>query len=189
MIRKVLFVAALSVLVSSGSVRGAETELWDIFELTLKGPSDGNPFIDVTLSAEFRQGDQVFKPAGFYDGEGTYRIRFMPNKTGKWTYTTSSNRKELDGRKGSFTCTKAGPGNHGPVRVHGTYKLAYADGTPHFSVGTTCYAWVHQGDKMEEQTLETLKNAPFNKMRMCVFPKSGTSSVSILRSGTILKNA
>ncbi|MHC4331640.1 MAG: apiosidase-like domain-containing protein, partial [Planctomycetota bacterium] len=43
---------------------------------------------------------------------------------------------------------------------------------PHFSVGTTCYAWVHQGDEMEEQTLETLKNAPFNKMRMCVFPKA-----------------
>ncbi|GAI29095.1 unnamed protein product, partial [marine sediment metagenome] len=25
---------------------------------------------------------------------------------------------------------------------------------------------------MEEQTLATLKDAPFNKMRMCVFPKS-----------------
>ncbi|MHC4147823.1 MAG: DUF5060 domain-containing protein, partial [Planctomycetota bacterium] len=91
----------------------------------------------------------------------------MPNRTGRWTYTTKSNRKELNGRKGSFTCTKASPGNHGPVRVHESYKLAYADGTPHFSVGTTCYAWVHQGDEMEEQTLETLKNAPFNKMRMC----------------------
>jgi PKD repeat protein len=167
-----MFVAALSILVSSGAVRGAETEMWDIFELALKGPSDGNPFVNVTLSAEFRQGDQVFKPAGFYDGDGTYKVRFMPNKTGKWTYTTSSSRRELDARKGSFTCTKAGSGNHGPVRVWDTYKLAYADGTPHFSVGTTCYAWVHQGDEMEEQTLETLAGAPFNKMRMCVFPKS-----------------
>ena len=24
---------------------------------------------------------------------------------------------------------------------------------------------------MEEQTLETLANAPFNKLRMCIFPK------------------
>ena len=96
----------------------------------------------------------------------------MPNKTGKWTYTTESNCVELNGKKGSFTCVKAGPGNHGPVRVQDTYKLAYADGTPHFSVGTTCYAWAHQGDEMEEQTLKTLENAPFNKMRMCVFPKS-----------------
>ncbi len=38
-------------------------------------------------------------------------------------------------------------------------------------VGTTCYAWTHQGDELEEQTLKTLKTAPFNKLRMCVFPK------------------
>ena len=49
--------------------------------------------------------------------------------------------------------------------------FAYADGAPHVPVGTTCYAWVHQGDALEEQTLETLKKAPFNKIRMCVFPK------------------
>lgn len=172
MIRKVLSVATLLILGYPGGVLGVETELWDIFELTLKGPSDGNPFVDVTFGAEFRQGGKVFNPAGFYDGNGSYKVRFMPNKTGNWTYTTKSNRKELNGRKGSFTCKKAGPGNHGPVRVHETYKLAYADGTSHFSVGTTCYAWVHQGDRMEEQTLKTLKNAPFNKMRMCVFPKA-----------------
>ncbi|MFC1601396.1 DUF4038 domain-containing protein, partial [Candidatus Sumerlaeota bacterium] len=47
----------------------------------------------------------------------------------------------------------------------------HADGTPHVSYGTTCYAWAHQGDAMEQQTLATLKTAPFNKMRMCVFPK------------------
>ena len=57
------------------------------------------------------------------------------------------------------------------MRVRDTYHFAYADGTPHFSVGTTCYVWNHQGDALEAQTLETLKHAPFNKMRMCVFPK------------------
>ena len=172
MYQKMLLVLTALVLGCSGSVRGGETEQWDIFELTLKGPSDGNPFVDVQLSAEFRQDDKVFKPDGFYDGNGIYRVRFMPNATGKWTYLTKSNRSELHNNKGEFVCTKAGPSNHGPVRAHNTFQLTYADGTPHFSVGTTCYAWVHQGDKMEEQTLQTLKNAPFNKMRMCVFPKA-----------------
>lgn len=169
--RKILLVVVFLIFGCSGSVLGIETERWDIFELTLSGPSDGNPFVDVQFSAEFRQGDKVFKPEGFYDGNGVYKIRFMPDTTGKWSYVTSSNCKELDGQKGKFTCTKAKPGNHGLVRVHNTSQFAYADGTPHFSIGTTCYAWVHQGDKMEEQTLETLKNAPFNKIRMCVFPK------------------
>jgi hypothetical protein len=57
------------------------------------------------------------------------------------------------------------------VRVRHTFHFAYADGTPCFPVGTTCYAWTHQGDRLEEQTLATLKRAPFNKLRMCVFPK------------------
>jgi len=165
MYRKILLVITVLLCGCSASAQGVDTEQWDIFELTLKGPSDGNPFADVKLSAEFRQKDKVFKPDGFYDGDGIYKVRFMPNATGKWTYVTKSNRDELDGRKGGFTCTKARPGNHGPVRVHNTFQLAYADGTPHFSVGTTCYAWVHQGDEMEAKTLETLKNAPFNMLR------------------------
>ncbi len=153
---------------------GSQVECWDIFEVSLQGPSSGNPFVDVRLRARFHQGDRVFTPEGFYDGEGLYKIRFMPDAPGQWTYVTESNRNELDGKRGAFTCVEAGPGNHGPVRVHNRFQLAYADGTPHFSVGTTCYAWAHQGDAMEEQTLATLKNAPFNKMRMCVFPKSYT---------------
>ena len=60
------------------------------------------------------------------------------------------------------------------MRVRDTFHFAYEDGTPHFSVGTTCYVWNHQGDALEEQTLETLETAPFNKMRMCVFPKHYT---------------
>ncbi len=86
----------------------------------------------------------------------------------------ASNVPELDAQRGSLLCTEAAPGNHGPVRVHDTFHFIYADGAPHFSFGTTCYVWNHQGDALEEQTLETLKHAPFNKMRMCVFPKHYT---------------
>ncbi|MBP8303292.1 MAG: DUF5060 domain-containing protein [Phycisphaerae bacterium] len=150
---------------------GVSVEQWDLFELTLRGPSTGTPFVDVQLSAEFSLGDQTFKPQGFYDGGGTYRVRFMPNAPGRWTYTTSSNDQGLHGHKGGFVCTPAKAGNHGPVRVHNTFHFAYADGTPYRQVGTTCYAWIHQGNALEEQTLKTLAGSPFNKLRMCVFPK------------------
>ncbi|MFL7811211.1 MAG: DUF5060 domain-containing protein, partial [Anaerolineae bacterium] len=30
-----------------------QVERWDIFELSLDGPQDGNPFIDVSLRARF----------------------------------------------------------------------------------------------------------------------------------------
>jgi hypothetical protein len=149
----------------------ADVERWGAFELTLKGPSDGNPFVDVEFAATFTQGNKQFSAAGFYDGDGTYKVRFMPPTVGEWAYSTRSNRQELDGKAGKLVAGEPSPGNHGPVRVRNTYHFEYADTTPHSSVGTTCYGWVHQGDEVEEQTLSSLKTAPFNKVRMCVLPK------------------
>jgi hypothetical protein len=57
------------------------------------------------------------------------------------------------------------------VSVRSQFHFVYADGAPYIPVGTTCYVWNHQRDALEECTLETLKTAPFNKLRMCVFPK------------------
>ncbi len=146
-------------------------EQYAIFELRLEGPSGGNPFVDVELSAEFRSENRVFQVDGFYDGGGIYLIRFMPDAVGEWHYQTKSNVRELNGKSGSFSCSKAGAGNHGPVYVRNTFHFGYADGTPFYPVGTTCYAWVWQGDTLVKQTLDTLKSAPFNKIRMCFFPK------------------
>ncbi len=153
------------------TLQSIEIERWNVFQLKLEGPREGNPFIDVTLDAAFTNGQKTYYPQGFYDGNGIYKIRFMPNESGEWDYITRSNRKELSGIKGTFTCVEAADDNHGPVRVRNTYYLAYEDGTPYLQIGTTCYAWTHQGDEMEEQTLETLAQSPFNKLRMCIFPK------------------
>ena len=147
-------------------------EQWDAFELPLRAPrTSDNPFDDVSLTATFTHGDARLVVSGFYDGADTSRVRFMPVLQGRWSYETHSNVRELDRRTGSFTATPPSSGNHGPVRVANTFHFAYADGTPFRQVGTTCYGWVHQGDELEEQTLATLRASPFNKIRMCVFPK------------------
>jgi hypothetical protein len=149
-----------------------QAEQWGIFEIELKGPASGNPFIDIQLTAEFTQGQDRLIVNGFYDGHGVYRIRFMPSSQGAWTYQTSSNCQQLSGQSGRFIATAPGPANHGPVQVHKTYHFRYADGTPFRQIGTTCYAWTHQSEQLEEQTLATLRSSPFNKLRMCVFPKN-----------------
>jgi len=146
-------------------------EKWGIFELTLNGPSKGNPFVDVRLAASFKFRNRTVEVGGFYDGDGIYRIRFMPDREGKWSYVTRSNRRELTGSAGEFVCTPPGRGNHGPVDVYRYFHFAHADGTRHYSFGTTCYAWIHQPRMLQEQTLRTLAKGPFNKIRMCVFPK------------------
>ena len=153
------------------AINTAITEQWGVFELELAGSAEGNPFLEVELTAQFSYKHRTIEVDGFYDGDGVYRIRFMPDALGSWRYRTHSNRDELSGVEGTFICTASAPGNHGPVRVANTYHFAYADGTPYKQIGTTCYVWAHQGDELEEQTLATLQAASFNKLRMCVFPK------------------
>lgn len=149
-----------------------QVEQWGIFEIALQGKSEGNPFLEVHLSAQFGQNHRAIPVEGFYDGDGIYRIRFMPDAQGVWYYRIQSTLVDFDGIEGSFLCLAATANNHGPVSVQQVAHFAYADGTPYRPLGTTCYAWTHQGDQLEEQTLATLKTAPFNKVRMCVFPKS-----------------
>lgn len=150
---------------------GAQTaagtvEQWGLYEISLKGPADGNPFVDVRLSAVFDSGGRRIEVPGFYDGDGVYRIRFMPETQGRWRYETSANRWELTGKAGTFTVTAPGTGNHGPVRVHNTYHFAYADGTPFRQVGTTIYNWIDTPEALQDETLRTLASSPFNKARM-----------------------
>jgi hypothetical protein len=150
------------------------TERWGVFELILHGRTNGNPFLDVHFSATFSPDSANPSPteaSGFYDGAGTYRLRFLPPTEGRWHYATHSTTPELNGKTGEFIVTKPSSSNHGPVHVTNTFHLAYADGTPYKQLGTTCYAWVHQDDPLQEQTLKTLSTAPFNKIRFCVFPK------------------
>jgi hypothetical protein len=147
-------------------------EQWDVFEIALTGPTDGNPFVDVRFTAAFTDGSRTIEVNGFYDGDGIYRVRFMPDHPGEWRYETHSNRWPLTGRQGSFRVTSPSPGNHGPVGVRNTYHFAYADGTPFNQIGTTSYTWIHRPEALQEQTLKTLAASPFNKLRMCVFPQA-----------------
>ncbi len=162
----------LLIMINQSGDRMTHVQRWDVFEWVLTGPEAGNPFLDVNLNAQFRQGDRMIEVTGFYDGNGTYRIRFMPDSPGIWQGVSSSNKPDLTGQSCSFVCTDAEGDNHGPVIRDGRFGLRYADGSPYCCLGTTCYAWIHQGDEMAETTLKSLESSPFDKVRMTVFPKS-----------------
>ena len=155
LLRKTFF--ALLVLGFAFTARAVEQ--WDVADVALKGPTEGNPFLDVTLTARFTCGDKSIDVNGFYDGEGTYRIRFMPPSIGTWKYQTHSNQSALDSQSGEMICDKPGPDNHGPVRVRNTFHFAYADGTPYKPVGTTAYGWLFQPASMQEQSRGQANNS------------------------------
>ncbi len=146
-------------------------ERWGVFELVLDGPDSDSAYVDVTFAATFKSDSKTVTVPGFYDGDGTYKVRFSPPTLGRWTYSTESNRETLAAKTGAFTCIAPSPANHGPVQVVNTFYLQYADGTPYYAVGTTAYQWTSVDQSIQEKTLKTLATAPFNKIRMCVFPK------------------
>jgi len=137
-------------------------------ELVFDGPSHGNPFLDVDLVAVFTRGGETATVGGFYDGDGAYRVRFLPGSAGKWTFATRSNARSLDGVTGSVTA-EAGA-DRGPVRVEGQ-RFVYSDDTPFTPIGTTAYVWTLQEEELQERTLASLARSPFNKVRMGLFPK------------------
>ena len=133
------------------------TPKYDRFELTLHGPATGNPFLEVQLEARFQLGNRFCIVPGFYDGDGCYRLRFLPTLEGTWEYVTRSNVPELDGKTGKVEVGPARPGSHGPVRVAKQFHFAYDDGTPFIPVGTTAYNWVNQAPEIVAQTWRTLE--------------------------------
>lgn len=149
-------------------------KLWDIYELAVRGSAEGNPFKEVEFGAVFSRGCKEISVDGFYDGNGCYKVRFMPDIKGNWKVATTGSINGLAGIKDEFLCTPADDKSHGPVGVSNAYHFTHRDGVPYLPFGTTCYAWNHQNTELEAKTLKTLQVSPFNKIRMCVFPKHYT---------------
>jgi hypothetical protein len=145
-------------------------ERWNVFEFSCKGNDDGNPFTDYSIRGIFRSKNEIKKVDGFYDGGGIFRVRFMPSFAEDYEFEISGTFSD-EKYNGKFSVTPASKNNHGPVHTAYTYHFAYEDGTPYFSIGTTCYVWALQPEDLQKQTLNTLANSAFNKMRFCVFPK------------------
>lgn len=168
--------AALQPLHLNAQKAHAPVAVWDIFEAAFRATYSGNPYTDHSLRATFTQNHRSVEVDGFCDGvsdgQANFKVRFMPDHPGTWDYTIHSDLTSLDGLQGSFAATPAEAGAHGLVSVRNAHHFAYADGTPYFPFGTTCYAWTHQTEELQQQTLKTLAASPFNKVRMCVFPKS-----------------
>ena len=140
---------SFSLLVAGEGSAASSVPKWGRFEHTLQTSARySNPAQEAHLQVTFNgpSGEKFVVP-GFWDGGQTWRVRFSPNKEGKWTFTTACSdkaNKELHGQKGEFACGaptgKDRFSQHGPVRVSpdGRY-LMHDDGTPFFFLADT--AW------------------------------------------------
>ncbi len=134
------------------------------FELQFNGKEPAGSLINSDLTAEFFIGADRKTVKGFYAGNGVYKIRFLPEKAGQYTWKV----KGLFNAQGQENCEESD--FRGITRAVETH-FESANGKTFAPFGTTVYALVHQREDLVDETIESLKNSPFNKVRMCVFPK------------------
>lgn len=143
---------------------------YETFELRFGGEALPDAWAQIDLTATFSCAQESLTVKGFYDGEsdgrGVYVVRFLPQYAGVYRYQV----RGAVTAEGEIVCEASSPEAHGIVRAVGTH-FAFADGAPYIPFGTTVYALISQDDALVEQTLQSLAAAPFNKLRLCVFPK------------------
>ena len=59
---------------------------YETFELTFQGPVLADAWAQIDLNAEFICDDTIKIVKGFYDGEGRYIVRFLPEIPGLWKW-------------------------------------------------------------------------------------------------------
>jgi len=138
----------------------------EMIEIAFQGEEPQGSKVKVDVKAEITgpEGTKVIK--GFYAGENTFKVRFLPETEGTYQYKVTG----LVSGEGSMEVLPADEKHCGIVRAEGTH-LVYKNGKAFYGFGTTVYALAHQSEELMDETMETLSHAPFNKVRMCLFPK------------------
>ena len=60
---------------------------YGIAELVFRGPSEGNPFAEQWVKGTMAGQAEEKRAEGFYDGNGVYKLRFMPSCEGTYEIT------------------------------------------------------------------------------------------------------
>jgi len=146
----------------------AQTPVWTKFELSFQSTRTyNNPVYDVK---DFRvafaaPSGRVLTVRGFWDGGTDWKVRFLPDETGTWTWKSDCTDKENSGlhnHEGKFDCMANNSGerifNEGAVgHEAGNYYLSYNNGTPFFWLA--CTAW-NGALKSTEEEWQTNLNQP-----------------------------
>ena len=139
--------------------------------LSLTGPGDGNPFIDVTFDVEFFRDNRRVTAPGFYDGEGVYRVRFMPDVEGEWTYPNEIERESARRARRFVPLRPAKRGNHGPVRSATDIISPMPTEGLTFPLGQPAMRGPTSRSRCSARRWRPCSRRGFNKLRMAVFPK------------------
>ncbi len=137
----------------TASLFAVEVQRFHKHDLKFRAPATGNPF-EVSLIADFTGPNNLrLQVPGFYDGDGTWVVRFSPTEVGNWTMKTTSTQAALNGLTDTVTCVPNRHAKvHGGLRVDGNhpYHFIYEDGTRYFLQGYQA-DWLWGADMLDPQ--------------------------------------
>ncbi|MHB0997841.1 MAG: DUF5060 domain-containing protein [Armatimonadota bacterium] len=163
---KYIITSAFFILIGLSCIAEAqarEVPRWGMFEVSVRNTVEyANPFADVifdgwVVSPSNRQ-SRVY---GFYDGDDTWKFRFMPDETGTWRYILRFS-DGTPGIEGSFSCTSSKL--HGPIEVNPANPLWFqqADGKPFYMSSFHLWHIDMLDPEILDKTLDYLKSQGFN---------------------------
>ena len=154
-----------------------DTGIWMRFEKQFTSEKEyQNPLYDCKMNVRFvSPTGRVKNIQGFWDGGQSWKVRFMPDEQGTWSYTTEASDKSNSGLhdvRGTFGCVS----NNSPhaiyrngavTRSRGLYHLHHTDGTPFF--WTACTAWNGTLKSTDEEWKYYLNNRVANNYNVIQF--------------------
>lgn len=161
------YIILLLLCISTNIFAQKEVHIWNKFERKFtssylyKNPIYNIKNFDITFISPT---GIVRKVNGFWDGDDSWKVRFMPDELGEWTWSTICSDKKNSGlhnQQGSFVCIENNSElsiyKHGAVKhFKGKYFFSYNDGMPYLWVG--CTAWNGALKSTDEEWTTYLNN-------------------------------
>lgn len=165
MVRFFWVVLTLFAFPTASPSRPSQVERWGRWELSLSTPRYyPNPFADVRVHAFFQSpSGKRYQIEGFYDGDGTWKVRFMPDEIGLWKWRVWSEPHDQNLKaSGTFRCLPSDL--PGPLRVHPENPLwfAFANGRPVYLLAFHLWNLDAMDEKTLAETLDFLRRFGFN---------------------------
>ncbi len=168
MIDQILFCFASIICSSLGTMSNINVPKWKPYDFSFKSNySHENPFM-VNFYASVKGPNNIeFELPGFYDGNGTWKIRISPTTEGEWSFVTHSDDPELNEKEISFLCVPNNdPNIHGGLLIdkEHPYHFIFEDGTRYFMMGYECdWLWALDINTLEK-FLDKIASYGFNNI-------------------------
>ena len=166
-------IASVLLLLAGHALAATTIQQYHSHDFAFKASATGNPF-DVEFSGDFTgpDGARLTVP-GFYDGDGTWKLRFSPTRVGEWSFRTASSLDALRGKtETNISCVaNTNPNIHGVLRVDAAhpYHFIYDDGTRYFLLGYEA-DWLWAPDtKVMQRLIDSMATYGFNHVLVNVY--------------------